>query len=175
VDEIRHEELISNIAVVLQETELFSFSLRENITMMKDVPPLLLQRSCETACLSEVIERLPEGLDTLIGERGYSLSGGERQRVGIARALCRNAPILLLDEATSALDSVTEQMVMEQLMAERNGDQTLLIVAHRISTLKDADKIFVIDQGRVAEQGRFQELSEDPESRFGMMCAIQST
>jgi ABC-type multidrug transport system fused ATPase/permease subunit len=175
VDEIRHEELISNIAVVLQETELFSFSLRENITMMKDVSPLLLQRSCETACLSEVIERLPEGLDTLIGERGYSLSGGERQRVGIARALCRNAPILLLDEATSALDSVTEQMVMEQLMAERNGDQTLLIVAHRISTLKDADKIFVIDQGRVAEQGRFQELSEDPESRFGMMCAIQST
>jgi ABC-type multidrug transport system fused ATPase/permease subunit len=122
-----------------------------------------------------VIERLPEGLDTLIGERGYSLSGGERQRVGIARALCRNAPILLLDEATSALDSVTEQMVMEQLMAERNGGQTLLIVAHRISTLKDADKIFVIDQGRVAEQGRFQELSEDPESRFGMMCAIQST
>jgi len=94
VDEIRHEELISNIAVVLQETELFSFSLRENITMMRDVSPLLLERSCEAACLGELIEQLPDGLDTLIGERGYSLSGGERQRVGIARALCKNAPIL---------------------------------------------------------------------------------
>ena len=175
VDEIQHEELISNIAVVLQETELFSFSLRDNITMMRDVPPRLLERCCETACLSEMIDRLPEGLDTMIGERGYSLSGGERQRVGIARALCRNAPILLLDEATSALDSATEQTVMQRLMAERNGGQTLLIVAHRISTLKDADRIFVFDQGRLAEQGGFQELSEDPESRFGMMCAIQST
>jgi hypothetical protein len=72
VDEIRHEELISNIAVVLQETELFSFSLRENITMMRDVSPLLLERSCEAACLGELIEQLPDGLDTLIGERGYS-------------------------------------------------------------------------------------------------------
>src|SRR3989449_11463728 len=84
--QIRHEELISNIAVVLQETELFNFSLRENITMMRDVPPRLLQRSCEIACLTDVIARLPDGLDTMVGERGYSFSGGERQRVGIARA-----------------------------------------------------------------------------------------
>jgi ABC-type multidrug transport system fused ATPase/permease subunit len=174
VDEIRHEELISNIAVVLQETELFSFSLRDNITMMRDVSPLLLKRSCEIACLTEVLERLPDGLDTLIGERGYSLSGGERQRVGIARAVCRNAPILLLDEATSALDSATEQMVMERLMADHSRGRTMLIVAHRISTLKDADKILVFDQGLLAEQGRFQELADDSESRFGMMCAIQS-
>jgi len=174
VDEIRHEELLSNIAVVLQETELFSFSLRENLTMMRNVSPQLLERSCETACLNELIERLPDGLDTLIGERGYSLSGGERQRVGIARALCRNAPILLLDEATSALDSATEQLVMERLLAEHSGGRTMLIVAHRISTLKDADKIFVFDQGRLVEQGCFQDLADDPESRFGMMCAIQS-
>ena len=124
--------------------------------------PLLLQRSCETACLSEVIERLPEGLDTMIGERGYSLSGGERQRVGIARALCRNAPILLLDEATSALDSATEQMVMERLMAAHNGDRHLLIVAHRISTLKDADKIFVFDQGRLANRDAFRNWRKTP-------------
>ena len=173
VEEIQHEELISNTAVVLQETELFNFSLRENITMMREVPPALVQRSCEIACLGDVIANLPDGLDTIVGERGYSLSGGERQRVGIARALCRNAPILLLDEATSALDSATEQMVMERLVAEHNG-RTLLIVAHRISTLKDADKIVVFDQGRLVEQGRFDELSDDPESRFGMMCAIQS-
>jgi len=174
VDEIRHEELVSNIAVVLQETELFNFSLRENITMMREAPSQILQRSCNIACLNDVIARLPEGLETMIGERGYSLSGGERQRVGIARALCRNAPILLLDEATSALDSATEQMVMERLLAEHRGDRTMLIVAHRISTLKYADKIVVFDQGRLVEQGRFVELAEDPASCFGILCAIQS-
>ena len=174
IDEIRHEELVSNVAVVLQETELFNFALRENITMMRDVPPALLQRAMEIACLDDVIERLPDGLDTVIGERGYSLSGGERQRVGIARAVCRDAPILLLDEATSALDSATEQRVMEQLMAEHHVDRTMLIIAHRISTLKDADKVVVFDHGRLVEQGGFQELAEDPASRFGTMCAIQS-
>jgi len=173
VDEIDHDELISHTAVVLQETELFNFSLRENITMMREVPPALLRRSCEIACLGDLIANLPDGLGTVVGERGYTLSGGERQRVGIARALCRNAPILLLDEATSALDSATERMVMERLIAEHNG-RTMIIVAHRISTLKDADKIVVFDQGRLVEQGGFEELAEDPESRFGMMCAIQS-
>ena len=174
VHEIRHDELIANFAVVLQETELFNFSLRENITMMRDLSPALLQRSCDIACLGDIIARLPDGLDTLIGERGYSLSGGERQRVGIARAICRNAPILLLDEATSALDSATEQIVMERLIAQHGADHTMLIIAHRISTLKDAHKVFVFDEGLLVEQGGFQELVEDPESRFGMMCAIQS-
>jgi ATP-binding cassette subfamily B protein len=110
----------------------------------------------------------------LIGERCYSLSGGERQRVGIARALCRNASILLLDEATSALDSATEQMVMERLMAEHSADSAMIAIAHRISTLKDSDKVIVFDQGLLVEQGSFEELAEDPESRFGMMCAMQS-
>jgi ABC-type multidrug transport system fused ATPase/permease subunit len=173
VSEIRHEQLVSNIAVVLQETELFNFSLLENITMMRDVPPALLQRSCEIACLTDVIARLPDGLETVIGERGYSLSGGERQRVGIARAICRNAPILLLDEATSALDSITERIVMKRLMDEHSG-RTMLIVAHRISTLRNADRIVVFDQGRLVEQGRFQELTEDRASRFGTMYATQS-
>jgi ABC-type multidrug transport system fused ATPase/permease subunit len=175
VDEIRHDELVSNIAVVLQETELFNLSLLENLTMMRDVPAAVVQRACKIACLDDVIARLPDGLDTLVGERGYSLSGGERQRVGIARALCRNAPILLLDEATSALDSATEHMVMSRLLAEHGGDRTILIVAHRISTLKGADKVVVFDQGRLVEEGGFQELAEDPASRFGEMCAIQST
>jgi ABC-type multidrug transport system fused ATPase/permease subunit len=174
VQEIRHDALVSNIAVVLQETELFNFSLRENLTMMRDVSPAALKRACEIACLNDVIARLPEGLDTLVGERGYSLSGGERQRVGIARAVCRNAPILLMDEATSALDSATEQMVMDRLMAEHHADRTMIIIAHRISTLKNADKIAVFDQGRLVEEGGFAALADDPESRFGRMCAIQS-
>jgi ABC-type multidrug transport system fused ATPase/permease subunit len=175
VQEVRHEQLVSNVAVVLQETELFNMSLRENITMMRDVPPALLQQSCETACLGDIIAKLPGGLDTIIGERGYTLSGGERQRVGIARALCRNSPILLLDEATSALDSTTEQRVMERLTREHRGNRTIVIVAHRISTLKEADKILVFDGGRIIEQGNFRRLCEDPESRFGMMRALQST
>jgi ABC-type multidrug transport system fused ATPase/permease subunit len=175
IEEIQHEDLISNIAVVLQETELFNLTLRENITMLRDAPPALLQRSCEIACLQDVIRRLPEGLDTMIGERGYTLSGGERQRVGIARAICRNAPILLLDEATSALDSATEQMVMERLLAEHQDDRIMIIVAHRISTLRDADKVLVFDRGRLVEQGSFQELVDDSSSRFGMMSTIQST
>jgi ABC-type multidrug transport system fused ATPase/permease subunit len=174
VDDIRHEDLIANVAVVLQETELFNFSLRDNITMMRDVPPARLQRACEIACLDDVLAKLPDGLDTLVGERGYTLSGGERQRVGIARALCRDASLLLMDEATSALDSATEQMVMERLMTERRAGQTMIIIAHRISTLKDADQVVVFDAGLVVEEGRFAELADDPNSSFGKMRAIQS-
>lgn len=173
IQEIRHEDLTANIAVVLQETELFNLSLKENITMTRDVSPLLLQRACETACLADLIGRLPEGLDTVVGERGYSLSGGERQRVGIARAICRNAGIMLLDEATSALDSATEQKVMEGLMTEYGDGRTMIIVAHRISTLKEADKIVVFERGQLVEEGPFQQLALDPATRFGAMYAIQ--
>jgi ABC-type multidrug transport system fused ATPase/permease subunit len=174
IEDVRHEELISNMAVVLQETELFNFSLRENITMMRDVPSAVFEQSCEIACLTDVIARLPHGLDTIVGERGYSLSGGERQRVGIARALCRNTRILLLDEATSALDSATEHQVMSRMMGRLRGKCTMLIVAHRMSTLKDADRIVVFDEGRIVEQGRFRQLAEDRASRFGAIYAIQS-
>jgi ABC-type multidrug transport system fused ATPase/permease subunit len=155
VDEIRHDELIANVAVVLQETELFNLTLRENLTMMRDVPTDLLERACEIACLAEVIAGLPDGLDTMVGERGHSLSGGQRQRVGIARAICRNAPILLLDEATSALDLTTEQMVMEGLMADQSVQRTMLIVSHRTSTLKDVDRVVVFDQGRLVDDLSF--------------------
>jgi ABC-type multidrug transport system fused ATPase/permease subunit len=151
VDKIRHDELIANIAVVLQETELFNLTLRENLTMMRDVPADLLERACEIACLTEVIAGLPEGLDTMVGERGHSLSGGQRQRVGIARAICRNAPILLLDEATSALDLTTERMVMDGLMADQSVKRTMLIVSHRTSTLKDVDRVVVFDQGQLVD------------------------
>ena len=173
VEEIRHEELVSHIAVVLQETELFNFSLRENITMMREVSPDLLQRSCEVACLCDVIARLPDGLDTVVGERGYSLSGGERQRVGIARAICRNAPILLLDEATSALDSVTEQTVMQRLVAELN-DRTLLIVAHRMSTLAVADRIVAFERGQLVPQGMIHAPAVEAESPLQAISAVQT-
>ncbi|GAA5157196.1 ABC transporter ATP-binding protein [Viridibacterium curvum] len=173
VSEIRHEALTANVAVVLQETEMFNFSLKDNITMTRDISPELLQRACAIACLGDLIARLPDGLDTIVGERGYSLSGGERQRVGIARAVCRNAPVLLLDEATSALDSSTEQRVMEGLMTEYGNGRTMVIVAHRISTLREADRIFVFEKGLLVEQGAFRELADDPQTHFGAMYAIQ--
>ncbi|HEX5127149.1 MAG TPA: ABC transporter ATP-binding protein, partial [Rhodocyclaceae bacterium] len=173
VSEIRHEDLTAHVAVVLQETELFNFSLEENVTMMREVDPVLLERACRVACLNELIVRLPDGLQTVLGERGYSLSGGERQRVGIARAVYRNATILLLDEATSALDSGTEQKVMEGLLNERAPDQTMLIVAHRISTLKKADKIVVFERGQMVEEGDFAMLTDNPATHFGGMYAIQ--
>jgi ABC-type multidrug transport system fused ATPase/permease subunit len=174
VDAIRHADLVSNVSVVLQETELFNFSLRDNITMMRDVAPDRLQGALEIACLNDVVARMPGGLDTVVGERGYSLSGGERQRVGIARAVCRNAPIMLLDEATSALDSATEQTVMERLMTAHDPDRTMLVIAHRISTLKDADRVVVLDRGQVIEEGDFATLAADPRSHVGRICAIQS-
>lgn len=173
VAQIRHEALTANVAVVLQETELFNFSLKENITMMREVEPALLAQACEIACLNDLVARLPDGLETLVGERGYALSGGERQRVGIARAICRNAPILLLDEATSALDSATEHAVMSRLMGQFSTGRTMIIVAHRISTLKDADRVLVFERGQLVEEGDFHLLSRDPHSRFGAMYALQ--
>lgn len=174
VAEIRHEALTSKVAVVLQETELFNFSLKENLTMMREVSAELLARACRIACLDELIARLPEGLDTSVGEKGHALSGGERQRVGIARAICRDAPILLMDEATSALDSATEQQVTQRLMNEFAPGRTLIIVAHRISTLREADQVVVFEQGQIVEQGRFAELAADPATHFGRMVAIQA-
>ena len=133
---VSHEEVMKNISIVLQETELFNLSLRENLTLSRDVDPAFLQAAIDIACLQDVIDRLPEGIDTFVGERGYALSGGERQRIGIARAICKNAPIILLDEATAALDSKTEKAVMDGLLAKLGPDQTFIIIAHRISTLR---------------------------------------
>lgn len=174
VSDIRHEALTGNVAVVLQETEMFNFSLKENLTMMRDVEPALLAKALRIACLEDVVARLPDGLETVVGEKGHSLSGGERQRVGIARAICRNAPIMLLDEATSALDSTTEQKVMEGLMHEFAEDRTMIIVAHRISTLKEVDRVFVFERGLLVEEGSFDALAADPATRFGQMYAIQA-
>lgn len=176
VSKIEHDALTSQVTVVLQETELFNFSLKENLTMMREVDPLLLQQACQIACLEDLIARLPEGLETVVGERGYALSGGERQRVGIARAICRNAPILLLDEATSALDSETEARVMAGLMGEEfAAGRTMIVVAHRISTLREADRILVFERGQIIEEGDFTTLSRDASTHFGRMYLLQAS
>jgi len=166
LDEIKHDDIISHIAIVLQETELFNFSLKENITMTRVVDNEVFERVCHIACIKELIERLPNGTETIIGEKGYSLSGGERQRIGIARALCKNAKIILLDEATSALDSETEHRIMSGLLGPFSKDKTILIVAHRTSTLKNTDRLLVFEKGAIVEEGSFEELTNDTSTRF---------
>ncbi|MDP9249313.1 MAG: ABC transporter ATP-binding protein/permease [bacterium] len=163
---ISHNDTLDNIAVVLQETELFNLSLRNNITMMRQEDTELLNKAIEIAELADVIDRLPEGLDARIGEKGYMLSGGERQRLGIARAVYKNAPIMLLDEATSSLDSETEGKIMDKLLRTYGQNKTFLIIAHRLGTLKYTDKIAVMERGAIMEEGTYEELMKDSASVF---------
>ncbi len=166
---ISHNETLSKITVVLQETELFNLSLRENITMMRNLDVDLLNQAVEISQLKEVINKLPNGLDSLIGEKGYMLSGGERQRLGIARAIYKNAPIVILDEATSSLDSETEGRVMEKLLGKYGKEKTFLIIAHRLGTLRYTNNISVMENGKVVENGSYEKLMDDPDSFFHKM------
>lgn len=170
--QINPDSVLKNMSLILQETEMFNLSLKDNITLMKKVKPENLEKAIEISQLKEVIAKLPEGLNTLIGERGYHLSGGERQRVGIARAICGNPQILILDEATSSLDSKTEQKIQEALESEFKN-KTIIIVAHRVSTLKAVDKIYVMDEGRIIEEGRYNELLNNSKSKFAQIYKLQ--
>ena len=116
-----------------------------------------LQEAVNLSALSEVVESLPEGLETMVGERGASLSGGQRQRVAIARAFLKNAPVLILDEATSHLDALSENIVHKALN-QLKINRTTLIIAHRLSTVRNADQIIVLDKGRIMETGTHKEL-----------------
>ncbi|MEM8848526.1 MAG: ABC transporter ATP-binding protein [Pseudomonadota bacterium] len=145
-------ELRGLISVVSQDILLFDETLRDNITLGRDVPEDRLRAAIEAAHLEEVLADLPNGLDTRAGPRGSNLSGGQRQRVAIARAILRDTPILLLDEATSALDPRSERAVQAALATLSTG-RTTLVIAHRLSTVRKADRIVVLDAGRVAECG----------------------
>jgi len=146
-----------NIGIVDQETFLFNDSLLENIRFGRDVGLAEVTAATRAAYIHDYIEALPEGYDTVAGERGVSLSGGQRQRIAIARAILKNPPILILDEATSSLDSQSEryiQLALGKLMADR----TAFIIAHRLSTVQQADLVLVLDQGRLVQSGTYGEL-----------------
>ncbi|MBE6807734.1 MAG: ABC transporter ATP-binding protein [Ruminococcaceae bacterium] len=149
-----------HIAVVPQNTILFSGTIRENITYgLPDVSEEKLAQILEAARLTDTIAQLPKGLETSVGEHGGKLSGGQRQRISIARALIRDPKVIILDEATSALDSVSEKMIQEALETLTAG-RTTFVVAHRLSTIKDADKIAVMEGGRCIEFGTYDQLME---------------
>ena len=152
------ESLRGSIGVVFQDSMLFNRSIRENLRIGKaDASDAEIERACRLADAHEFIMRQPHGYDTLVGERGATLSGGQRQRLAIARALLKDPPILILDEATSALDAATEARVSRAMATLMQG-RTTFIIAHRLSTVRDADEILVFDQGRIVERGRFGEL-----------------
>jgi ATP-binding cassette subfamily B protein len=146
------------VGVVSQETYLFHESIRENLRFAKpDATDEEIEAAAEAARIHHVIAALPDGYDTVVGERGYRFSGGEKQRIAIARTILRNPPILVLDEATSALDTETERLVQEALDRLSEG-RTTIAIAHRLSTVRDADQIIVLDRGRVVETGRHEDL-----------------
>ena len=162
-----------HIAVVPQTSILFSGTIRDNITYgTENVDDATLDKVVKAANLTDLIESLPDGLDTMVGEHGGKLSGGQRQRISIARALIRNPKVIVLDEATSALDSISEKLIQEALN-NLTKDRTTFIVAHRLSTIKDADRIAVIADGHCVEYGTYDELME-LKGEFYQMKKIQS-
>ncbi|GAQ73162.1 ABC transporter ATP-binding protein [Streptomyces turgidiscabies] len=155
---LRQTDLRSLIAYVPQDPAMFHRTLRDNILFARpDATEAEIRRAAEAAHVTEFADALPDGFDTMVGERGVKLSGGQRQRVALARAILRDAPILLLDEATSALDSESEILVQEALWRLMEG-RTALVVAHRLSTVATMDRLVVLDRGRIVEQGTHQEL-----------------
>jgi len=158
IRDLSFQALTNLVGVVSQETYLFHESVRENLRFAKpDATDEEIEKAAEAARIHHVIAALPDGYDTVVGERGYRFSGGEKQRIAIARTILRNPPILVLDEATSSLDTETERLVQEAL-DQLSAGRTTIAIAHRLSTVRDADHIIVLDHGRVVESGRHEDL-----------------
>lgn len=158
VRELSYESLRKSVGVVTQDGHVFHESIRSNLALVKpEATEAELHQAIDRAQLHNVIATLPDGLDTVIGERGYRLSGGERQRLTIARMLLAAPEVVVLDEATSALDSTNEAAVQQALAQAMHG-RTALVIAHRLSTIRQADTILVVEAGRIVESGSHEEL-----------------
>lgn len=173
ISQTTQQSLHQSIAFVPQEPLLFHRSLRENIAYGKpDATDEEIREAARKAHALEFIDKLPTGLDTLVGERGVKLSGGQRQRIAIARAILKDAPILVLDEATSALDSESEKLIQASLKSLMEG-RTSLVIAHRLSTIAKLDRIIVMEDGRIIEDGTHDELSKS-DGTYAKLWAHQS-
>ncbi|HEY6055647.1 MAG TPA: ABC transporter ATP-binding protein [Gaiellaceae bacterium] len=158
--DVTFASLARTVGVVSQETYLFHASVRENLRFARpDATDAEIEDAARAARIHDLIASLPDGYETMVGERGYRFSGGEKQRIAIARTILRNPPVLVLDEATSSLDTQTERAVQEALDRLAEG-RTTIAIAHRLSTIRDADQIVVIDRGRIVERGTHDELLE---------------
>lgn len=173
IREYKLQSLRDNISIVFQDNFLFAGTIRDNILLGKqNASEEELNHAVEASYVSDFIKNLPDGLDTNIGERGVLLSGGQKQRIAIARAFLKNAPIVILDEATSALDNKSEAVVqraIENLMKDR----TVIVIAHRLSTVRHADKIVVVNYGKIAEVGSHDELINNPDSIYASLYKAQ--
>src|SRR5204863_1764049 len=158
VRDLSFAALADLVGVVSQETYLFHSSVRDNLRFAHpDATDAELEEAARAARIHDLVASLPEGYDTVVGERGYRFSGGEKQRIAIARTVLRNPPVLVLDEATSSLDTQTERAVQAALDRLAEG-RTTIAIAHRLSTIRHADQIIVLDRGRIVERGTHEEL-----------------
>lgn len=172
IRDMTQASLRNNIGIVQQDVFLFGGSIRENIAYGKlNATEAEIREAARQARLDEVIDALPLGMDTVIGERGVKLSGGQKQRLSIARIFLKNPPILILDEATSALDTATEQAI-QQSLADLSQGRTTLVIAHRLATIQNADRIVVVDKEGIIEQGTHQQLLEQ-QGRYAQLHAAQ--
>jgi ATP-binding cassette subfamily B protein len=170
VRELTFDSLAATVGVVSQETYLFHASVRENLRFARpEATDVEIEDAARAAQIHDLVAGLPDGYDTVVGERGYRFSGGEKQRIAIARTILRNPPVLVLDEATSSLDTQTERLVQEALERLSEG-RTTIAIAHRLSTVEDADQIVVLDRGRVVEVGSYTELL----ARGGRFAALSA-
>jgi len=173
IRELRLEELTGLMGIVTQETVLFNDTVLNNIAFgQPGVTRSAVEEAARVAGAAAFIEQLPQGYDTNIGDRGSKLSGGQRQRIAIARAVLKNPPILILDEATSSLDAESEHLVQEALSRLMEG-RTTLVIAHRLSTVRRADEIYVVQDGRIVEHGSHEKLVAN-DGLYSHLCSLQA-
>jgi ATP-binding cassette subfamily C protein len=162
-----------SISYVPQDPFLFNASIRENLLMVApDASEEQIWEALEFAAAAEFVAKLPQGLETLIGDRGVRLSGGERQRLVLARAILRKPSILVLDEATSALDAENEAKI-QQAIDRLSGMMTIIVIAHRLSTIRNSDQVIVLDQGQIIQQGEFGQLAKEKRGLFSHLLRNQ--